>query len=353
MGVAASWDPGLIVLSYVVAVFASYTALALAGRVSASIGRARTLWLAGGAFAMGTGIWSMHFTGMLAFQMEMPVAYSVPQTLLSIGIAIAASGLALFVVSRGLVGTAPLLIAGPIMGIGIASMHYTGMAAMRMQATISYDPALVALSVLIAIVASIAALYLFFRLNRRVTPWTPWLKGAAALVMGAAIVGMHSTGMAAATFTPTSSEAAPVYNLNTPALGFAIGLLTLVILGLALISAIIDRRFSAQAAELEESQRRYESLFRYNPDGVFSYDTEGRLLAVNSSVEDITGYSVAEIRSMSLAELVTTEEPEVFAKRFERAARGEAQNYEVVIINESGGYVNVSMSSFQRSSPAR
>src|SRR5215210_5184043 len=156
MAVAASWDPGLIVLSYVGAVFASYTALDLAGR-------ARTLWLAGGAFAMGTGIWSMHFTGMLAFQMEMPVAYSVPQTLLSIGIAIAASGLALFVVSRGLVGIAPLLIAGPIMGIGIASMHYTGMAAMRMQATISYDPALVALSVLIAIVASIAALYLFFR----------------------------------------------------------------------------------------------------------------------------------------------------------------------------------------------
>lgn len=214
MEMIPSWDPGLVALSYVVAVLASYTALDLAGRVVASRGLARRLWLAGGAFAMGTGIWSMHFTGMLAFKMGMPVAYHVPTTLLSVVIAIAASGLALFVVSRGLVGIAPLLVAGPIMGVGIASMHYTGMAAMQMAASVSYDPFLFALSVLIAIVASIAALYLFFHLNRKDIRRVRWLKGGSALVMGAAIVGMHYTGMAAAIFTPTGAEAAPSSTLR-------------------------------------------------------------------------------------------------------------------------------------------
>ncbi|CAA9422711.1 MAG: diguanylate cyclase/phosphodiesterase (GGDEF & EAL domains) with PAS/PAC sensor(s) [uncultured Rubrobacteraceae bacterium] len=129
----AGWDPSLVLLSFVVAVFASYTALDLAGRVVASGGRARMVWLAGGAFAMGTGIWSMHFTGMLVFKMGMPVTYHVLLTLLSVVIAIAASGLALFVVGRGEVGPRTLLVAGPVMGVGIAAMHYTGMPAMRMR----------------------------------------------------------------------------------------------------------------------------------------------------------------------------------------------------------------------------
>ncbi len=264
-----SWNIPLVVLSYVVAVFASYTALDLAGRVVASGGWARRLWLVGGAFAMGTGIWSMHFTGMLALDMGMPVSYDVLPTLLSVAIAIAASGLALFIVSRGLVGIAPLLVAGPIMGVGIASMHYTGMEAMRMAATISYDPLLVALSLLIAIVASIAALYLSFHLNQGDTPWAGWLKGGSALVMGAAIVGMHYTGMAAATFTHTSEEAAPSYDLNTSAMGFGIATFTLLILGLALISAFIDRRFSAQAAQLEESEARYARIVANAPGMVY------------------------------------------------------------------------------------
>src|SRR3954471_15829783 len=165
MAVTASWDPWLVVLSYVVAVFASYTALDLAGRVVAARGWGRRIWLAGGAFAMGTGIWAMHFTGMQAYKMSIPVTYDVPVTLLSMAIAIAASALALFAVSRGVMGIRVLLVAGPIMGIGIASMHYTGMAAMQMPATISYDPFLFIVSVLIAIVASVAALWLAFKFS--------------------------------------------------------------------------------------------------------------------------------------------------------------------------------------------
>ena len=206
MFVNAAWDPSLVVLSFVVAVFASYTALDLAGRVVASEGRARAVWLAGGAFAMGTGIWSMHFTGMLAFKMGMPVTYHVPLTLLSVVIAIAASGLALFVVGRGAVGPRGLLVAGPIMGVGIAAMHYTGMSAMRMEAMISYAPLPVLLSVAIAVSASMAALYLSFHLNRR-DGSARRLKAPAAVVMGTTIVGMHYTGMWAPGWAPRASPA--------------------------------------------------------------------------------------------------------------------------------------------------
>lgn len=162
---AASWNVSLVVLSYIVAAFASYTALDLAGRVTNARGMARRVWLIGGATAMGIGIWSMHFTGMLAFEMAIPVTYNVWITLLSMLIAILASGLALFIVGRRLTGTPQLLVGGSIMGIGIASMHYTGMAAMQMPATISYDTFLVLLSVLIAISASIAALRLASRFS--------------------------------------------------------------------------------------------------------------------------------------------------------------------------------------------
>jgi methyl-accepting chemotaxis protein PixJ len=208
MAMSTSWDLRLVVLSYIVAAFASYTALDLAGRVFSSLGQARKVWLAGGAFAMGTGIWSMHFTGMLAFIMPMPVRYDTLTTLLSMVIAILASSLALFVVSREYMGIRQLLIAGPIMGIGIASMHYTGMAAMEMPATISYDPVLFTASIVIAISASIAALWLAFRFSRGGDGirWQ-WEKIGSALVMGVAIVGMHYTGMAAAIFTPTNADA--------------------------------------------------------------------------------------------------------------------------------------------------
>src|SRR5918997_3844952 len=157
------------------------------------------------------------------------------------------------------------------MGGGIASMHYIGMAGMRMQASIRYDLLLVAASILIAIGASAAALWLFLRLNRQdlTSRIRTLLKAGSALVMGAAVVGMHYTGMAAATFVHTGTRAAPSYDLNSSVLGFGIGIFTLLILGLALISAFVDRRFSAQAAQLEESEARYARIVANAPGMVY------------------------------------------------------------------------------------
>jgi two-component system, sensor histidine kinase and response regulator len=300
--VAVGWDYRLVVLSYVIAAFASYTALDLAGRVAATVGWFRVGWLAGGAFAMGVGIWAMHFTGMLALKMEMPVTYDVLVTLLSMAVAIAAATLAFFVVSGGVFGVRELALAGPVMGVGIASMHYTGMAAMRMQAAISYDPLPVAASVLIAIGASMAALWLFLRLNRGdLTSGTKTLlKGGAALVMGAAIVGMHYTGMAAATFTHASEKAAPSYDLNSSVLGFGIGTFTLLILGLALISAFIDRKFSAQTAQLEDSEARYATIVANAPGAVYQMvlrpDGSIALPFISKGSHDVYGLEPQELQ---------------------------------------------------------
>src|SRR5688572_30257985 len=146
---AASYDFGLVALSLIVAILASYTALDLAARITASTGIAARLWLLGGAFSMGIGIWSMHFVGMLAFSLPIPMGYDVAITLLSLVIAVSVSWFALSSVTRSTMSGRRLLVGGVLMGFGISAMHYTGMAAMDMFPPIRYDPVLFTASVAI------------------------------------------------------------------------------------------------------------------------------------------------------------------------------------------------------------
>jgi PAS domain S-box-containing protein len=199
-----SYDYRLVALSVVIAVLASYTALVLAGRVTSARQRARSLWLSGGATAMGIGIWSMHYIGMLAFRLPVPVQYDWPTVLVSLLAAVFASATALFVVSREKMGVFRAVIGSLFMGAAIAGMHFIGMAAMRLPAMCHFSPSIVTASVALAVVISLVALWLAFRL-REDTRAGGWRKALAAVVMGAAIPIMHYTGMAAATFTPSSS----------------------------------------------------------------------------------------------------------------------------------------------------
>src|SRR5713226_2263753 len=199
MVLAGSYDY-LVALSAIIAILASYAALDLAGRVTAARGKARLLWLSGGAIAMGFGIWSMHYIGMLAFRLPVPVQYDWPTVLLSLLAAILASAVALFVVSRHRMGVIRASLGSILMGSGIAAMHYIGMAAMRLPAMCHYSPSLFLISVVLAIVISFVALWLTFHFRGDTTAWS-WRKTISALVMGAAIPVMHYTGMAAASFT--------------------------------------------------------------------------------------------------------------------------------------------------------
>ena len=197
-----------------------YAALDIAGRVTAAGGWTRAVWLLGGAGAMGTGIWSMHYIGMLAFTLPVPVAYHWPTVLLSLLAAILASVVALDLVSRQKMG-APRAVAGSLlMGAGIANMHYVGMAAMRLPATCHFNSSLVVMSVVFAVLISFAALWITFHF-RDEKKGIGWEKLTGAVVMGAAIPVMHYTGMAAASFTPSGTPVDLSHAVSISALGTA------------------------------------------------------------------------------------------------------------------------------------
>ncbi|WP_166395258.1 MHYT domain-containing protein [Rubrobacter marinus] len=349
--VHVSWDVRLIALSYLVAVFASYSALDLAGVVSsARRGAGRAAWLFFGAVAMGLGIWSMHFTGMLALDMGVAVSYDVPLVVASALVAVAASALALSVASRTRMSARTLLAAGPVMGLGIVGMHYTGMAAMRMPAETSYDPLLLSLSVAIAVGASITALWLAFSLRKDRAAvrrgLAPWLKLGGALVMGVAISGMHYTGMAAARYDATGESGEGSAALAEPfSLGLGIGAATILVLGLALAGTFVSGRFALKSRALEESEQRYSSLFLHNPDAVYSADLRGRVTAANPAAESLTGHPADELVGKNSGDLVVPEGREAAARRFRLVATGAAQTYETAITNATGERVEVSVTS--------
>ncbi len=238
-----SYDPVLVLLSIATAVVASFVALDMASRVAAAIGNARRalLWLGCGALAMGTGIWSMHFVGMLAFSLPVPLAYEVRTTLASWLVAVLSSALALHTVSRTHLGWNRLLGAGTLMGLGIAAMHYLGMEAMQMRPRITYDPWLFGLSILVAIGASTAALLICFLLRHETVLTGFRKKAASSLVMGAAIVGMHYTGMSAASFAPGSVCGAESAGIGGSWLGFIISGLA----GLFLVTTLLTSVYGA------------------------------------------------------------------------------------------------------------
>ncbi|OOG82271.1 histidine kinase [Pseudomonas sp. A25(2017)] len=246
-----SYSPALVSISLFVAVLASYTALDLAGRIATAQGRATHLWMTGGALAMGVGIWSMHFIGMLAFSLPVELGYDISITALSLLVAILSSGFALWLVSQPRLPAWQLAFGALIMGAGISTMHYTGMAALRMQPGIDYDPTLFGASLVIAVGASAAALWIAFRLRQN-TPHVRLARAGAAVVMGMAIVGMHYTGMAGARFSD-GSFCGSLDGLSGKGLDNLVLITTLAVLAIALLTSILDARLEARTAELAQS----------------------------------------------------------------------------------------------------
>ncbi|HEV3491351.1 MAG TPA: MHYT domain-containing protein [Reyranella sp.] len=243
MVVSGTYYPYLVVLSILVASFASYTALDLGGHVGAARGLARQAWLVAAAITMGGGIWSMHFIGMLAFVMPIPMSYDIGLTILSLVVAIVVTGGGFFVISRQGASPLRLVLSGIFMGLGIVAMHYTGMAAMRGHAELGYDRLLVALSVVIAIGASTAALWLAFQTTNL------WQKLIAALVMGLAISGMHYTGMRAAIFTAHDAVHDDPVNASLDQINLALAVagITFVILAVASIASLSEQKRAEEA----------------------------------------------------------------------------------------------------------
>lgn len=263
-----TYNPLFVAISLLVAIAASYTALNMASRLATANRRDARWWLAGGTLAMGLGIWSMHFIGMLALHLPIATGHDIGLTVLSLLAALAASGFALWLSARPHLSWPVLLLGGLVMGSGIAAMHYLGMAAMRMQPGIVYDPLWLGISLLIAMIAATAALWLTHHLRRQQAHGLHW-RMLAALLMGCAIIGMHYSGMAAAQFAPDSLCLAAGSGMDNRTLAAMIIATTASVMATALLAVLFDRQMQLRTeildARLASARHRLQQASLHDP----------------------------------------------------------------------------------------
>lgn len=275
---SGSYDYRLVALSILIAIIASYAALGLGARVTASHGRLRLAWITGGAVAMGTGIWCMHYVGMLAYNLAVPVLYHWPTVLSSLLAAIGAAAVALFVVSRNTVGPLAIGFGGLLMGTGIAAMHYIAMDAMRLPAMCRYSPRIVLLSVVLAIAISFVALRLTFHLREEKESLARKL--ASAVLMGAAVSAMHYTGMAAVTFVPVSAVVDLTHSVEVTSLGVA-GIMgvSLTMLAFAIMTSFVQQTRDA----LAQSEERLRLTLHYSGLAVWNWEIASNTITADEN----------------------------------------------------------------------
>jgi PAS domain S-box-containing protein len=277
----------LVVVSVLIATIGAYVAVEIAQRVRAAERHRRFFWIYGGALAMGLGIWSMHFVGMLALDLPVLVWYDATLVFVSFVAAVVGCAIAFYIFNRATVGSWLLALASIFMGFAISGMHYIGMAGMRMSSHLSYDPYIVAASVAVAIIVSFVALSLIRNLIATSSQPRTWLKKvAASLLMGFAVAGMHYTGMAAAFFTRGSAGWIPTDHvvLGTYQLGLVVAATSAALLGIALAGTQFERWTLT-------TKGRFQNLLELSPQVVWFGDPEGHITYFNPYWYEYTGLS--------------------------------------------------------------
>jgi PAS domain S-box-containing protein len=319
-----TYSLGLVILSVVVATIGAYVAIEIAQRVRTSGPRRRILWTYGGALAMGLGIWSMHFVGMLALKLPVPVWYEALFTAGSVVAAVAGCAIAFFIFNRATVGGWLLGVASVFMGAAIAGMHYTGMAGTRMGGQIVYDPIIVAASVAIAVALSFAALALTRYLLRPGSErGAPLRKTGAALLLGSAVAVMHYTGMAATQFTSPAAGWRPsgYLVLGTFQLGLIVAITSVVLLAIALAATRFARWTIA-------TRSRFENLLALSPQVVWFGQPDGQITYCNPFWYKYTGFSERKTLGFGWTEAIHPEDRDRVVDAVKTAVH-EAEDYEV------------------------
>ncbi|QJC53743.1 EAL domain-containing protein [Paenibacillus albicereus] len=291
---AGSYNIILVVLSLAIPILASYATLDLGIHINKSRGRARNVWTACGAISMGMGIWSMHFIAMLAMHLSIPVTYNPLIVLVSIIPALLASFLALRLISRPTMRLARALLSALLMAAGIVSMHYVGMAAMQMNAFVRYDPLLWSLSAAIAFVASLTALYLMYFVKKKGDQPRIWRRKAlAAVVMGIAVSAMHYTGMAGATFLPNGGTAA---SSDLTSLNNSLLAYAIGIGMLIILAMVFTSTYVNRRFESQslESERKFRSVIESASDAIILADSRTIIQSWNRGAQLMFGYTDKE-----------------------------------------------------------
>jgi len=299
------YDPKLVLLSLLVAIFSSWMGLQIAGQARQRNSQ-RPIFLLTGSLALGAGVWAMHFVGMLAFNLCTRVGYDPMITVGSSLPSIGASFVALNLIARERLGRTGLLAGGVLVGAGIGAMHYAGMAGMRMSLDLRYDPATFALSIVVAVVLATLALWVRFGLKRLRSMSESRRLLLAAVVMGCAVAGMHYTGMAAARFVGTVDPNAPASS-DTTTLALGISLIT-VLFTVVVLAANGLLRYRRLYAELSRSEAWMRALLTTTVDGVITVDRNGTILEFNASAEKIFGWRHDEIVGGNVRLLMPEEE---------------------------------------------
>ncbi|MCY7552902.1 hypothetical protein MH145_20515, partial [Bacillus safensis] len=307
---------------------ASYSALHIASRVAQSSGAKKKVWLLIGAMIMGMGIWSMHFIGMMAFQMRVGITYDTSLLILSILASFIGSLIAFSICIQKQLSRRRLLISSITMGSAICSMHYLGMESMA-NVSISYDPVLFFLSFFIAAITSYFSLKLFFRVDRKKSKRENYLlKSLGSMLMGGAIAGMHYTGMAASTMFYHSNGQAAIggsLEMSPFSLSIFVGLMTLIVQTLMIFGAYIDHRIMTQSDQLKENEQRFQSLIKHNIDGIIVLSVDRKVLSANDSGKQILELYNSKIGDDVSQYVMPTELWEEFISQSKKAITREAE----------------------------
>lgn len=325
----AYWSTALIALSVLVAVVGSFTALEHATRMRQSEGKTALVWMTTGGITLGMTIWSMHFIGMLAFHLPIPLSYDLPLTLISALPAIAAALFGFYVLRPRVISIMRIVVAGLLMGAGISTMHYTGMAALKMFPAIEYNPIIYALSIVIAIVASWGALLMMYYGDKLKLPVALRL-ALGSLVMGLAISGMHYTAMQGLVIVPGSVCLAGVARIDPHILAGIVSLTSFFWFSGGILAALFDRRLSRQNSEalqqlqqahetleksaremaitmtrdLRESEHRVRAVIEGALDCIIMMDADGNITEFNQAAERTFGYKREQVIGKNLAEMI-------------------------------------------------
>jgi len=363
------WDILLALLSALVAVIGSFTAFTHVQRMRASAGRVATLWMAAGSVTMGMAVWSMHFIGLLAFHLPVQISYDLELTILSAFPAMAAAMSGFYVLREQNISVMRIVLSGLLMGAGISAMHYTGMASLKMSPAISHDPAIVAMSVAIAVISSWGALLTIYRGDRLKLPALPRFM-LGAVIMGVAISGMHYTAMLGTQFHPGSMGIADATLIEPKVLAALIVIISLFWFAGGILASWFDqhmarlnaaalaelerdhielrKRAEEQAAEMTQSLRESEEQLRMTlrcaPDAVLICEEDGRIVYANHNFIDMMLYDRGELYAMTVADLVSADWRERYRQEAEGIlADGRRHVFEILLVKKCGGNVPVEL----------